>query len=317
MSLSPKVSIVMPVFNRADFLEETIESYLQQTFRDFELIIVDDGSTDKSSEILRSFSDTRIRLFTNEKNKGIVYSRNEGTKNAKGKYICPADSDDIAHREKLEKQFQFLEKNPELAGCGTRAKHIDKHSKLLKSKWKLNAKEDLIPAISVFKNYFVHSSMMLRKSILPKPAYTPGFDGTEDTKLWFDITRKHKLVIFPEYLLYYRIHPGNVSASDAHRRRTEKVMRYILSEFGLEASKRELDLHIKLRSRKTYQSVSDFKDTLKWSEKLKSANNAKNSIAPEAMKKVIRKQIIKASYKNRKYPMKTVLYLLKLYFGKI
>ena len=105
----PRLSIVMPFYNTENFIKETIESLLNQTFKDFELIVVDDGSTDKSPEIISSFKDPRIKLIQNEQRKGIVYSRNKGLSEANGEFYAPFDSDDIALPHKFERQIQFLQ----------------------------------------------------------------------------------------------------------------------------------------------------------------------------------------------------------------
>ena len=112
----PKVSILMPVYNSAEFLREAIESMLSQSFKDFEFLIVDDGSTDGSAGILAEYveKDSRIRIIRNEKNQGIVYSLNRGLKECTGEYIARMDSDDIALKERLDKQIAVLDKNPDI-----------------------------------------------------------------------------------------------------------------------------------------------------------------------------------------------------------
>lgn len=111
----------MPVFNGGKFIRESIESVLSQTFTDFELIIVDDGSTDNTIDIIRSFEDKRIRLLLNESNRGIGYTRNKALENSKGKYVAVLDSDDIAYPTRLEKQVHFLENNSDYAAIGSGA----------------------------------------------------------------------------------------------------------------------------------------------------------------------------------------------------
>ena len=95
----------MPVYNAGRYLSQAVQSILEQTYKDFELIIINDGSTDNSKTVIESFNDNRIRYFENEKNSGIVYSRNKGLKLAKGEYIGMFDADDIAYPEKFEKQI--------------------------------------------------------------------------------------------------------------------------------------------------------------------------------------------------------------------
>ena len=116
----PGISVIMPVYNTGEYLGEAIQSILDQTFRDFELIIINDGSSDNSLKIIKSFKDTRIKFISNTSNRGNYPSRNEGISIARGKYICVMDADDIALKSRLERQYLFMERNPEigLAGSG-------------------------------------------------------------------------------------------------------------------------------------------------------------------------------------------------------
>ena len=108
----------MPVYNGEKYLQEAIESILNQTFKDFEFIIINDGSTDKTLEIIKSFTDPRIKLITQE-NRGIIYSLNKGITESRGKYIARMDADDISLPERLEKEYRFLEQNPNYGIVGT------------------------------------------------------------------------------------------------------------------------------------------------------------------------------------------------------
>jgi len=115
-----KVSIVMSVYNAQKYLDEAIESILNQTYSNFEFIIINDGSTDKSLEIIENYAkkDSRI-IVINRENKGLIYSLNEGIRKANGKYIARMDADDISLPQRLEKQVEFMEKNKNIGICGT------------------------------------------------------------------------------------------------------------------------------------------------------------------------------------------------------
>ena len=118
MSESPKVTAVIPVYNREKYLRGAIESILAQTFTDFELLVIDDGSTDGSREAIRSYHDPRIRLMCNETNQGIPKTRNRGIQFARGEYLAFLDSDDWAYPERLAKQVAFLDSHPDYAAVG-------------------------------------------------------------------------------------------------------------------------------------------------------------------------------------------------------
>src|ERR1041384_3373929 len=113
----PKVTVIFPVFNGEKFLHLSIRSILNQTFRDFELLLIDDGSTDKTREIISGFEDARIRFLSNEKNEGLIFTLNLGIAEAHGEFLARMDADDIAFPERLQKQVDFLEANPGTGIC--------------------------------------------------------------------------------------------------------------------------------------------------------------------------------------------------------
>src|SRR5690625_6791695 len=120
-----KISVIMPAYNEERYIAESIQSILNQTFQDFELIIVDDGSTDKTFEIASSFNDPRVKLYK-QQNSGPAAARNKALSLAKGKYIALQDADDRSKPERLEKQYDFLENNLDYIAVGTDADYIDK-----------------------------------------------------------------------------------------------------------------------------------------------------------------------------------------------
>jgi glycosyltransferase involved in cell wall biosynthesis len=248
----PEISIVMPVFNAANFLEATLRSLLSQTFQDFELIIVDDGSTDKSREIIQSYSDDRIKLLTNDHNLGIVASRNKGCAAMTGRYYAPFDADDVAHPAKFQKQFDFLEQNPHIAMTGCRVKKIDEQGQPAGKPWRLKAKPEKIPAIMLFRNYFVHSSLLIRRTAIPEGFYKNGFDVVEDYLMCAQIAFKHSVCIYPEYLLNYRISQQSAMRKDNHRMimQDKKIYRWLYSLLQIELSETELNCLLALKGRR-------------------------------------------------------------------
>lgn len=296
----PILSIVMPVYNRADYLRESLESILNQSFSDFEFIIIDDGSSDGSVEIIQSYKDERINLFVNSENKGIVYSRNRGLKEAEGKYTAMFDSDDIALPDKFEKQTDFLEKHPDYAMCGTWVKWIDENGQLTGEKWKLPAPPEKIPAIMLFRNYFVQPTVVIRREAIPEGGYSEGFDIVEDSKMWFDVSLKHKVANLPEYLLHYRVHSGNVSnRSEKHIRNSKKFIAYQLGKLNIRASDEELDLHLKLKGSEKITSLNELDNYEKWMLKILRANDSVNLYDKKILRKVVFNRWLKVCYKAR------------------
>jgi len=233
----------MPVYNAGKFVEKSVKSLLDQTFRNFELIIVDDGSSDNSLKIISSFKDERIRILKNETNHGIVYSRNRGLSKTHGRYYAPFDADDVARKDKLEKQITFLDSNPEFAMIGSWAKLIDNKNMELQKKWKLNAPPERIPSIMLFRNYFVHSSIMVRSNLISQEKYSAGFDVVEDYKFCADIALHHKVYNLPEYLIQYRVHDESAMRSNRERMKAQdiKIYRYLFDLLKINLSDTDLN----------------------------------------------------------------------------
>jgi glycosyltransferase involved in cell wall biosynthesis len=204
----PLVSVIMPVYNAEKFIKETIDSILIQSLEDFEFIIVDDASTDTSVDIIKSYKDTRIRFFQNEKNIGYVATLNKMINLATGEFIARQDNDDISHPDRLKTQVFFLMKNKNIGVCGSYVRYIGKKRGLLKRP----ARDKDIRGYLLFFCPMVHPSVMIRKSLFDQGIrYDEALIPAEDYNLWFDVSQKMELSNIPKVLLYYRIHENNVS----------------------------------------------------------------------------------------------------------
>lgn len=214
MTFSPFVSLILPVYNGDPYLAEAIDSILNQTWKDFELIIINDGSLDGSAEIIRGYDDPRIRYYEH-KNIGLAATLNRGIELAKGTYIARQDQDDISMPERLAKQLEFLEAKPDYGMVGTwaliREGYVDSarvHSHPIDNailKFDLN-----------FNNPFVHSSMMIRKSVFRLVGgYTTDISRQppEDYELWSRIAMYCKVANIPEILVIYREVQSSMSRS--------------------------------------------------------------------------------------------------------
>lgn len=133
--MNPMISVILPVYNSEKYIEKTIRSVLNQTYEDFELLIIDDIPTDNTMSIVDSIHDDRIRIICNGENKGIAYSRNRGIECCKGKYIALMDYDDIALENRFEKQVAFLEDNPDVDVVGGRIRQIDEDDNFISEVW--------------------------------------------------------------------------------------------------------------------------------------------------------------------------------------
>jgi glycosyltransferase involved in cell wall biosynthesis len=209
---NPKVTVLMPVYNGEKYLDEAIDSILGQTFKDFEFLIVNDGSTDKTGEILKSYNDLRIKIINNEKNIGLTKSLNKGLKSARGEYIARQDADDISMPERLEKEVEFLEMHQDYAVVGTFAKIINENSKIL---YFLERPVEDSKIREVFKkdNCIIHGSSMIRKACLSEIGfYNELMLRSQDYELWLRLSKKYRFANIAKYLYMWRKHNENIEA---------------------------------------------------------------------------------------------------------
>jgi glycosyltransferase involved in cell wall biosynthesis len=213
---SPLVSVVMPVYNAAPFLREAIDSVLNQTFPDFEFIIINDGSTDASDAIIRSYADPRIVYLTNDKNSGLVFTLNKGIDAAKGKYIARMDGDDVCLPDRLLTQKKMLEEEPELSAVASVVKMINERGEHSK-RWTLDEETTSWKTIRrkmPRENCIAHPSVMIRTPVAKKIRYKEYQKNIEDYDLWLRLlNRNHRIGKFPSVLLLYRIHSSSVTGT--------------------------------------------------------------------------------------------------------
>ena len=204
---NPKVSILMCVYNGETYLQKAVESILAQTFKDFEFVIVDDGSTDSSWYILTEYrkKDARIVLIQNEDNLGLEKSLNKGIAATKGEYVARQDADDISLPNRLQLQVDFLDAHPEVGALGSAVEFIDPNGTVLRQ-LELPTDDESIKSLLLINNCLWHSSMVIRKSLLQKlGGYDEKMLHAEDYDLWWRIGRNSRLATLPEILLQYRL----------------------------------------------------------------------------------------------------------------
>lgn len=211
----PKISVLMPVYNGACYLEESIESILHQTFTDFEFIIIDDASTDSTWAILTKYSqqDQRIRLFKNEANLGLTKSLNKGLMLAQGEYIARQDADDVSLLERFQKQTAMLEQHPAVILVSCDLELIDSKGNHIR-KLQRACEPTLVAWHLLFFNYIAgHSQVMFRRQpAMELGGYSETRRYCEDYELWSRLVKVGDIVISPEVLLKYRLHNQSVSA---------------------------------------------------------------------------------------------------------
>lgn len=216
------ISVVMAVYNGEAYLAQTIQSVLNQTYSRFEFLIVNDCSTDRTAEILRSFRDPRIKILNNGTNQRLARSLNKGIAAAKGKYILRLDADDICFPQRFKTQVDFMEAHPDIAMAfgnilkftGTRIhREFDTN----------DYASGYIQAVLLFYNVVNHPCVILRRELFPHFTYRPEYTVTEDLALWLELGREYKFARIPRPLLLYRIHPGQVSLQQAKTQRRQEM----------------------------------------------------------------------------------------------
>lgn len=214
----PKITVLMPVYNEEKFLREAIESILHQTFGDFELILLDDGSIDGSPAILAEYAhqDPRVSLVKNETNQGLIQTLNHGLEIANGEYIARMDADDISLPERFDRQVAYMDQHPEVGVLGTNIAQIDEKGRLMNRGRPLDSRPispTVISWMMLWRCAIYHPTVMIRRSVLRQTgfAYNPRFRHAEDYDLWTRLNKHTVIASLPEVLVYYRVHTNNIS----------------------------------------------------------------------------------------------------------
>jgi glycosyltransferase involved in cell wall biosynthesis len=213
---APKVTVLMAAYNEKRFIREAVESILDQTFPDFEFLIINDGSTDGTRNLLLSYDDPRIRFIDNEQNIGLVKSLNRGLALARGEYIARQDADDRSHRFRLEKQVLFMEANPDVVLLGTQVLLVNEFGRPARLAYSHRPVTKLgIRWRLMIDSAFVHSSVMFRRKVIwdELHGYNELFVDREDAELWSRVTVDHEAQNLSETLLDSRTHSASITAN--------------------------------------------------------------------------------------------------------
>lgn len=211
----PAVSVILPAYNCEKFIGKAIQSVLQQTFTDFELIIINDGSTDNTGSVIQKFDDQRILYLRNSGNQGLIPTLNNAITYAKGRYIARMDGDDICLPERLENQKAFLDENENIAVVASTIEFINEQEGKT-GVWELDRQtitpEQIKKAI-LRQNCIAHPTVMIRSEILKQLKYMEYQKNIEDYDLWLRLlNRGYKMAKLGEPLLLYRIHDTSVTS---------------------------------------------------------------------------------------------------------
>jgi len=304
-----KISVILPVYNCEHFIYKAINSVLNQTFEDFELIIVDDCSTDNTVGIIRKFNDKRIQLIVKEKNTGYTNSLNYAVSIAKGEYIARMDGDDICLPSRFEKQVAFLEANPNVILCGTNIEYFG--AKLGFSNYPINS--SAINISLCFGNPFCHPSVMGRTKVFLNNPYDVNAEPAEDIDLWSRLVLEGEVCNLKEVLLKYRVHSKQISSTKGkiqlHKQYLSKLRMFSSFEINEKFSSDDLQMILKHQLPKNYE---DCKNVLLFFDYIIEKNFILNNYKHDLFTKEMNKYKIRLL--KEYFSMSRILNIKALYF---
>ena len=252
----PQITVLLPVFNSDKYVGKAIESILNQTFKDWELIIINDGSKDETSKVINCFRGKKIRIIEYKKNMGLVFALNEGSKISKGKYITRMDADDISFKNRLQVQVNFMEKHEEIGVCGSWAKTFGEKKGL----WKTPIKDIDIKTMMIFNSPLIHPSVMIKKSMMKE---YPNYKRAEDYGLWVELIDKTKFHNIPEYLIKYRLHELAKQQRQDKDKSILNIRKIVLEKTGIKLSRKELSIFNSFANWKNVKTEKQLDDVYK------------------------------------------------------
>ena len=214
MTSKPKISVIMSVFNHEKYLQKSIDSILSQSYKNFEFIIINDGSNKNAKKILElnKLQDKRIKVINNKKRIGVTKSLNIAIKISKGEYIARQDSDDISYFKRFEEQLNFFKKNKKVIMCGTNGILIDNNDSFLKNIKNLENNYEKIKKKLIYENQFIHSSVMVKRNyLLEVKGYDEKFKYAQDYDLWCRLSIKGFLTNINKILVKIRQHNESIT----------------------------------------------------------------------------------------------------------
>lgn len=308
------ISVIMAVYNTPiEYLEESIQSVLNQTYKDFEFIIVNDYSDEKTTNYLMSITEHRIKLIHNQENLGLTKSLNIALKNAKGKYIARMDSDDIAHPNRLETQLFYIQNHPEFVAIGS--SFIVSNTNKVVHKKNID-KETRRTQLLFFNQGLCHPTAFINKSFLDKHhiQYREDLKKAQDYGLWVDILKYGDIGNIDVPLLTYRIHDNQISSNFSNQMSYEQItMKRQLDYLKVQYTEAELSAFYHLHRG---EITKNEKDVLSILNKILLSNKKENIYNQKILNKTIQYVLLKGSLKQiKKYKRFKLLWFYIVYWG--
>jgi glycosyltransferase involved in cell wall biosynthesis len=262
----------MAAYNAEAHLSAAIDSILRQSFTDFEFIIIDDGSTDRTAEIIAAYDDPRIKTIRNPGNLGLIPSLNRGLDAATGTYVARMDADDEALPERFERQVAFLDVHPEIGLCGTAVETFGARTE----RWTLICEPARVRCQLLFDPGLSHPTAMFRRSLVVRHGlrYDERYRHAEDYALWVRFADVAGIANLPEVLLRYRLHAQSVSHTNrrVQQQTADRIRREQLVKLGIDASDREMFVHTTLVRGAPHTLALDIGEAEAWLVRLLQGN---------------------------------------------
>lgn len=215
--MRPLISVIMPAYNAENYIAEAIRSILEQTYENLELIIVEDCSSDGTLDVIKQFYDTRITLIENEENHGVAYSTNRAIQSAKGKYLALLDDDDIAIKDRLELQVNYLEEHSEISVLGGRAQYIDEFGRVFREDGERKHNPRYIKSMLLLNAVgFCNGTVMMRRTFFIENElwYKEHCYGMQDHRFYIEASKYGNISTVDQFLLQYRVHDKNETSKN-------------------------------------------------------------------------------------------------------
>ena len=304
---APNVTVFIPVFNREKFIGQAIDSVLSQQYPDFELLIVDDGSEDRSVEIIRAYEDPRIRIVQNPRNMGIPITRNRGLEEARGAYIAILDSDDVMLPNRLSTQIDFLDKHSDYVGIGSWSKYMDDQGRITHNIRTRPVGDKRTKASLLFHCAIHNRTFTARTSVLQEYGYNNEFPRCQDYELLVRLSKNWKLGNLPKVLVHGRKHADQITGNthEVGDDRKCAIAAGMLDELGIKYEETDLRNHIRIArsSRLNDIDTSFYQWAEQWLLALLKANKERGIYDQTAFSQVVFKmwgRILYKYYRNSK-----------------
>ncbi len=323
---SPKVTVLMSVYNGEKYLKDAIDSILSQSYSDFEFLIINDGSTDSSEKIILSYSDKRVRLVNNEKNIGLVNSLNKGLEISSGEYVARMDCDDICLNNRLSVQVKFMDQHPSVGASGSYYNLMLNGKKAIAD---FPLKSDEIKCFMIFNSPIAHPSVIIRKSVISKNnlKYRSEYIHAEDYDLWSQLSEVSDLANVSDVLLNYRVHENQITSNEKLVSQKNESLTGIRSRhlkmINIVPSTEEMKIHHLISDGRKASSTQELMDSEVWLKKMLLQIRNDKKFDSNSFDKIVLERWLRMCFnfyggkKGFQYFLNSELYrLIELSFGK-